>query len=383
MPDKNIAERIAASALGGAVGDMYGAPYEMSIKPERLAQTRASENADGLAPYLTKTKTGKDMDQRGIGAVTDDTTMLACVAFGMMAAPPTTPVPALTPSATEYHVHQAFLRWGDLQDGTDMQMGRFINHDVKLPSPLSHFLFCCGAGSGTIASLNTGKIGTLADPLNIGTMDAPSYNDGCGGMMRAAPAGWLPRTFDHYAWGCGQAAITHGDPVAVHASGFIAALVGQAVQGRPLGDAFNDAAARVQNTQVSQLIQSALAVPGRDIDALPVKLGIAQDGARKGFFKAAGVLVQVVGVLKAFGQDGGMGPDAFKAAMQLAARQRGDSDSVCAIVGNILGAAHGRSILPEKWVSALQSGRAIEQMAADYTKTFYPAAPAPGPALRV
>ncbi|MEZ0223332.1 MAG: ADP-ribosylglycohydrolase family protein, partial [Alphaproteobacteria bacterium] len=62
-----------------------------------------------------------------------------------------------------------------------------------------------------------------------------------------------------------------------------------------------------------------------------------------------------------------------KSAMALAVSHSGDSDSVGAIVGNVLGARYGTAALPQEWLDVLAQRVDIEKMADDLSKVISPA----------
>ncbi len=74
----------------------------------------------------------------------------------------------------------------------------------------------------------------------MGTADVP-INDskGCGGVMRAAPAGLFTtcRPHETYQLGCDIAALTHGHPLGWQSAGALAVIVRALVDGAPLNEA--------------------------------------------------------------------------------------------------------------------------------------------------
>lgn len=57
--------------------------------------------------------------------------------------------------------------------------------------------------------------------------------------------------------------------------------------------------------------------------------------------------------------------DDFERGMRLAVNHGGDSDSTGAITGNLLGAALGVGVIPQRWLEALELRDVIEQLADD------------------
>jgi ADP-ribosylglycohydrolase len=55
----------------------------------------------------------------------------------------------------------------------------------------------------------------------------------------------------------------------------------------------------------------------------------------------------------------------FEEAIMLVVDHDGDSDSTGAITGNILGALHGTSVIPERWLAPMELRPAIDAVASD------------------
>ena len=63
-------------------------------------------------------------------------------------------------------------------------------------------------------------------------------------------------------------------------------------------------------------------------------------------------------------------PKDFEAAIRLAVNHSGDSDSVGAITGGLLGAYLGIEAIPTRWIEGVELSREVEHMAEDLL-TFY------------
>lgn len=377
----DYAARIRASALAGALGDAYGAPFEQARDKAGIEAVKATITSSGLAPYKPKgySPDGRPMDQEGVGAITDDTTMLGCTALGFLAAPPAT-APIGADDATLRTTYQAFLIWGSRQLNGQTGMTQPVQGAKELPSLVDKFAFFCGAGTGTLTALQQGRMGTIDHPLVMQDKDGkPWKNNGCGGVMRTAPAGWLPAHYDAYAWGTAQAAITHADPIAQAGAGFVALLIHKLLCGENIETALDRSLYAVQmplgiRYALERMAHAPTPRHADDMDVLPLKVGVARTDIRRDYFSAASVLTQVIGAVKFITQNQSLAatPDGFKKVMAMCAHQRGDSDSVAAIVGNIMGAAFGPKMLPSAWLDALQSRHDIEALARAWTTQFKP-----------
>ena len=76
-------------------------------------------------------------------------------------------------------------------------------------------------GNTCLSALRSGRFGSVEDPLND--------SKGCGGVMRAAPAGLMAAGWgdggDSFRRGCEIAALTHGHPSGYLAAGFLALAI--------------------------------------------------------------------------------------------------------------------------------------------------------------
>lgn len=60
-------------------------------------------------------------------------------------------------------------------------------------------------------------------------------------------------------------------------------------------------------------------------------------------------------------------PD-FESGVRMAVNIEGDSDSVGAIAGNILGALHGEGVIPKRWLDSLELREVIGEVAEDFLR---------------
>jgi len=131
-------------------------------------------------------------------------------------------------------VHRAYLRW---------LVAQGISAVGKLPEGLCdgwlvgvRGLWARRAAGGTcLSALASGRMGTLAAPIN--------HSKGCGGVMGAAPAGFITWG-DAFTAGCEVAAITHGHPSGHLAGGVPAEVIPGLAAGAPLPEAVGGARER-------------------------------------------------------------------------------------------------------------------------------------------
>jgi ADP-ribosylglycohydrolase len=379
MPDIN--DRIRGAFLLCACGDALGAPVEhlRTLDSIRAAHGHGHGGIQDIIAYHTVFDGGRF---RPAGSITDDTamTMTVAAAIGVAATSgnPRRDLPAL--------LWQGFINWGQHQDGGG-DMAKKIDKNILWPDAVRAFWHDTGAGRGTIAALLQDKPGSVAAPqqfdMTLRGQRVTSPNRGCGGMMRAGPLGLLPLSPEEiFEIACESAAITNGDPAAYCASGAVALYTHFAL------GVSQDNADIVTQTQavlskyahkepyaagvaaclrvIDIAARAGTCVKAEEIDALPAVCGF------KNPFTALPVLAQVTSaVLQA--------PVAsdVRRAMILAVNHCGDSDSVGAITGHILGARHGISAVPQDWVRCLPLADDVQEMAAHISAAIVQIKPAP------
>jgi len=355
QPATTLADRFMGCLLGGAIGDALGAPVEGIRK---LNDVRQKFGNNGITEMKAYTCPWEKVSHTGIGAITDDTTMHAGTIAAMVSA-------NNRPALLHRYAHQAYLRWGVMQED-GLRLLPHIDLSADWPRELSPFWFACGAGRGTIAALATGKLGTLEEPpgydAEIRGKRVTGPNEGCGGMMRVASLAFWPHSKDKFRLGMENAAITHGAPSAYLATGFVSALVEQMAQGATLPAAFNSCARRLkQEDRHEATLAACIAGMQRGkqagfsletIDRLPDELGY------KNPFLATPVMAQTLFALSARHSHG----LSIKETLSLAASHSGDSDSVAAIVGNVIGAEQGAAALPQDWLQQVQLHSQLEAL---------------------
>lgn len=375
-------DKIKACFLLGACGDALGAPIEELKKLADIRQKYGVTGLDYMTPHKNAFGTGVNYPA---GRITDDTTMAMTVAAALTlargAAQPGQP--AFDDALREY-LWQGFLNWGRFQD----KSLQGLKPDTKIAWPQAVKAFwrdCGGAGANTIASLQQLHPGTVEAPQQydcvIRGKRVTGPNRGCGGMMRVAPIGLLDIAPEKiFETACMSAAITNGHPEAYAGAGAIALYVRFAATGMPMENVLTETEKILSAFAGQQKYKDGAAAclklirAGRAaalkrpnsldvIDALPRALGFSNP------FLAGAVLTQVTYVLASQQNDPGV-----RRALVLAANHGGDSDSVAAIAGNVLGVKHGTTCLPRDWVDALIQKRDIETMAQAFHTALTPTA---------
>ena len=320
-----LRDRARGCLLGGAIGDALGGPVEFL----------------SLAAIRSRYGFGVDLDDPGL--ITDDTQLTLFTADGLIRA-------AISNHATgdggdpTPQLWAAYQRWFLTQGPVDP----FPETDDWL---LGHRgLWAARApGNTCVAALRGGRPGRTDDAIN--------HSKGCGGVMRAAPAGFAPEAKAAYRTGCDLAALTHGHPSGWISAGALALLVHLlAVADQPLTVALLEVEHAVSAEPDGAEVRDALALavdaarraPGDT--AMVTSLG-------EGWVAEEALAIAVYAVLSH--------PHGTVAALRLAVEHGGDSDSTGAIAGNILGAMLGTAALPVDWLARVELADLIGTVADD------------------
>ena len=191
-----------------------------------------------------------------------------------------------------------------------------------------------GPGGTCLSALNSGHMGTVNHPLN--------HSKGCGGIMRAAPAGltsWQP-----FCLGVDLAAITHGHPSGYLSAGCLAKLIAELLAGNDLQSGI---AAMIDELRTWPHCEECLGVVKSALNLAKTASATPETIERigGGWVGEEALAIALSCALKA--QD-------FRSGVLLAANHSGDSDSTAAITGNILGTLWGEEGIPPTWLERLE-----------------------------
>lgn len=322
--------RFRGCLLGGAVGDALGAPVEF-LSLDEIRQRFGPTGVTDLVPAYGR-----------VGAITDDTQMTMFTAEGLLRASARWEQRGIchVPSV----VHHAYVRWLYTQG---------FESKAAFQPPFDGWLVSLNAlyqrrapGRTCVSALQAETAGSRDKPIN--------GSKGCGGVMRAAPAGLVAA--DPFELGCDTAALTHGHPSGYLAAGCLALLVHRLAQGDKLADGL--AAARDVLRRQSHHEECTAAVQ-RAVDAAandpPAAEAIERIGM--GWVAEEALAIAVYCALVAEGD--------FVKGILLAVNHSGDSDSTGAIAGNILGTMLGVEAIPERWLERLELRDEITALADD------------------
>lgn len=336
--------RLLGCLLGGAVGDALGEPVEFMT----IDQIHKIVGPEGVTGYPTHSPHP--------GAFTDDTQMTLWTAEGLIRARQRQqqsgiwdPVPA---------INGAYLRWlltqrsGAIPTGIEPEdepvtSGRLIEERglwVRM-----------APGSTCLSALRMGGGGTREDPIND--------SKGCGGVMRAAPAGLIGLDDEAvYRLGCDLAALTHGHPAGYITSGALALIVNRLWRGDSPRSAVDAAVAAVESDEPGGKICADLLLRATDLaeSETPSYRVVERLGA--GWVAEEALAISVYCALVA--RD-------FRTGVLLAVNHSGDSDSTGSICGQIMGTALGLEAIPDEWLDGLRLRGVVDRVATDLYQSFH------------
>ncbi|MEU5847752.1 type VII secretion system-associated protein [Saccharopolyspora shandongensis] len=345
-------QRILGFLLGGAAGDALGYP----IEDDSLQDIRRKYGVAGLTDFVDAHRPG--------GSISDETQMTLFTLEGLIRASIRRRLFGENEPTTQ--VQHAYQRWLHTQ-GFDW---REAGGPLAANPPDGWLIKQKGLfvrrapGTTCIQALhgyaNGNKQGSFTNRLND--------SKGCGGVMRAAPAGlWSADAAEVFQVGAMTAVLTHGHPSGYLPAGALAVIVQQLLAGRSLPEAVDRALTELStwdgHEETSTALRRAieLATAGTPTpEQIHEVLG-------EGWFGEQALAIAVCAALTY--------PESFADAVILAANHSGDSDSTAAICGNIMGAAHTADAIPQTWRDKLELREVIEAMAGDAIQEFGPTPP--------
>lgn len=168
------------------------------------------------------------------------------------------------------------------------------------------------------------------------------HSDGCGAVMRIAPLAWRFSGDELDRAAHIQAVLTHGHPNASTAAIAGARLMRALLDGTPLTPRLVRAIALRSEGSTQRALLAAVERAAQRSEWLEEHAIPDHDG---GWRSPSALGLAVLAALR-WGAE-------FQTAIDRAARINGDSDSVAALCGMLLGAAGGLEALPSRWLHAL------------------------------
>jgi ADP-ribosylglycohydrolase len=360
-----LRSRFRGCLLGGALGDALGAGIEF-LSLREIRRRHGTAGVTGLVPAYGR-----------LGAITDDTQMTMFTAEGLIRAwVRCGSAGAGHPPAQVWH---AYLRWLHTQGGRarsaaeEERSGNTQGVD-ELQSFSDHHCFPDGwlvrerflrarraPGNTCLEALRSGRMGSVEHPIN--------GSKGCGGVMRAAPAGLVDgaRCGDRFRAADGDveeifdlaadcAAITHGHPSGYLPAGVVAATIHGILRGLDL-DAAVAAAGEILRRRPRHQETLAAVESARALARAGIPSAERLETLGRGFVGEEALALALACAL-AF-------RDEPRRALLAAVNHSGDSDSTGSICGQLLGALHGEPALPGEWLAELEGREAVERLADD------------------
>jgi len=368
MKSRMSHEHYTGCLLGGAAGDALGWPVEF----EALESILRLSGPDGV--------TEMEPGEGGRYEITDDTQMSLFTAEGLLrgwngaladGAPPDF-VGALK---------RSYLCWLATQ-GERGREGYPAGERAGWLLAQEGLHRRRGPGNTCLSALRALKLS--------GAPVAGNDSKGCGGIMRAAPAGLHAARLANeeadevaglaFVLGCQSAAITHGNPSGYLPAGVLAAVVASLVRGESLERGIESSLVllrgRPECEETEQAVRAALGL-FRDRAVAPSPAAVATLGA--GWIGSEALAIGLYCALA--------GGDDFARGVRLAVNHSGDSDSTGSITGNLMGALLGEGAIPPRWLERLELAELIRQVGrdlfagsrgdADWLERYPPLSPAP------
>lgn len=326
------ADRRRGSLVAGAAGDALGYAVEFY----RIGQIRQKYGPNGIEAYRFDPDTGN-------AVISDDTQMTLFTAEGL-----------LQPTGEPLqNIYLSYRNW------YLTQTAHFPAKHWYAPSELMNqpALFVARApGNTCMSALSGGQMGRIDAPLN--------HSKGCGGVMRAAPVGFLQgmedRARDQLAMEA--AAVTHGHPFGYLPAGLLAHIVHSCVYENASGMALAEivehsitafqsffADAPMISPFVAFMRRAAALAKNEASDLSNI------DSLGEGWVGDEALAIALYCALRH--------ADDFDAVLRASVNHSGDSDSTGAVTGNILGAYLGEAAIGEMWKAHLEFRALLERTA--------------------
>ncbi len=344
-------EQYTGCLLGGAVGDALGWPVEFA-QMSKIIRDYGPEGIRDLVPGAEE-----------LFEITDDTQMTLFTGEGLLRA-----------WAGARHN-------GDIPNfaaATRLSYLCWLETQGESPSEL----LLDGAATGWLLGVEElhqrrAPGNTCISALREGVLSeegiANNNSKGCGGIMRAAPAGLLATRIHNgdalgairlaFEIGSATAALTHGHPSGYYPAGVLAAVIATIVTDGTITEGIDHSLGFLANRSGSQettdAIRNALDL-WQNPEANPSPEVIETLGG--GWVGEEALAIGLYCALVA--------GDDFAKGVRLAVNHSGDSDSTGSITGNIMGALLGEEMIPAAWLNRLELHDIVRQVGEDLFDTF-------------
>lgn len=316
-------EQFTGTIVGLAVGDALGYPAEFrsreqlirEIGPDGITDFVALQDRRFTRPFIAGA-------EQPPGTYTDDTQMSIAVARGLLES---------------------------AADDLDAQMSAIARHFVSWAGSPENNRAPGGTCMTGCANLRAGVPWRTAGVAN---------SKGCGSAMRVAPIGLLLCADLDAIERVARASslLTHGHPAALEGAAAAALMVALAMRGVSPAEMHAEITRRCVGR--SQDFDTCFGeVPDR-LKQPPEQA--LTDRGHGGLGEAWVAEEAVASAMYCFWRH----PDDYRAAVLEAINTDGDSDSIGAIAGSVVGARLGVESIPENWVRDVENSRALHELAA-------------------
>lgn len=298
--------------LGGAVGDALGYPVEFKSYNEIKQQG-----------FISSPK----IDKSGIACVSDDTQMSILTAYGLLQ------------SDSINNIFVLYTKWINI-------MYKGSNIDDVLPEFSAYPTLFAPRMTGMTCyhSLQNASRNTTSSPNN---------SKGNGAIMRIAPVGLMySDPVKAFTIGMNISLLTHGHPIGYIAGGLFASIISMVLQGKSLLLAIEQSLELSKKYKPPKFFDFIHYKVITDKINLAIKLAqsnklteIAIQQIGKGFIAEETLALAIYCVLKT---------DNFKDGILMSVNHGGDSDTVGAVTGNLLGVIYGVNTIPQEWIQYLE-----------------------------
>ena len=332
---ENVQEQFTGCLLGGAVGDALGWPVEFNTTADIVKKYGPA----GILNMVT--------GEEGLYEITDDTQMTLFTAEGLIRSWTTARHSGGVPNFA-VAVKHSYHCWLETQGETANSSDQRVSRDGWLVS-IEGLHRRRAPGNTCLSALQNGQI------AENGVVD--NNRKGCGGVMRAAPAGLLAARINNgdsastarlaFEIGCATAALTHGHPSGFYPAGVLGAVIATIITGGTIEEGISTSLrfldGRFGAQETIEAIQSALGL-WQDQNVAPSPEAVESLG--EGWVGDEALAISLYCAL--------VSGDDFARGVRLAVNHSGDSDSTGSITGNILGAILGKEAIPDDWLNLLE-----------------------------
>lgn len=329
----DLKDRALGCILAGGCGDALGYPVEHKKWTAILDMYGPS----GICNMETK---------NGVAVITDDTQMTIYTAQGLIHAFQK----HCSFDDTVKEVHKSYLRWyislmhsetitphlyaalypeEELLQNDLLQDGKYDGLDTKM----------CRGGS-TFEALESGEMYTVDNRAPSGVR--------CGCTMRAAPiaVAYHSNPEEAFKMGCACAALTHGVRPAFLSAGVMCMLIAKLLNGTEPMDAIESTLAYLAQIPRSEALLGVLK-KGVELGKNPRDCAHDDISSIGLGWRADENLAIALYCLVRYKKD-------IRSALIACVNHDGDSDSVGAVCGNIMGSYAGIESIPKEWLDVLQ-----------------------------